>query len=75
MTFFETSSLLLAFIAFGRWLEQLAKKQTSRSITKLSTHQAMEARLVLRDSPDAEKNHQERYSQTTCVLFMFIKFV
>jgi cation transport ATPase len=33
--FFMTSAMLLSFILLGKWLELLAKRRTSRALTKL----------------------------------------
>lgn len=44
--YFETSTLLLAFIAFGKWLEAKATTRTSDAIGKLIGLQAKTARVV-----------------------------
>eukprot|EP00959_Pyramimonas_sp_CCMP1952_P164595 3440714-Pyramimonas_sp.AAC.1 len=38
--FFETSAMLITFVAMGKWLEALAKGKTSEAIQKLMELQA-----------------------------------
>ena len=48
--YFETSTLLLAFIAFGKWLEAKATTRTSDAIGKLIGLQAKTARVIRGDT-------------------------
>jgi len=46
MHFFETSASLITFIILGRWLENIAKGNTSSAIVKLMNLQSKESTLV-----------------------------
>ena len=50
--FFETSAMLITFVAMGKWLEALAKGKTSEAIQKLMELQVRPRPLLLARATD-----------------------
>ncbi|XP_013412281.1 copper-transporting ATPase 1 isoform X2 [Lingula anatina] len=59
MTFFETTPMLVTFIALGRWLSHIVEGKTSEAMTKLMSLQPAEATLVERDKDGNIMNEEK----------------
>lgn len=55
--FFDTSTMLISFVSFGRYLENLAKGQTSAALSKLLTLSPPTA-TIYTDPPDCKAERQ-----------------
>ncbi|MEM4260981.1 MAG: heavy metal translocating P-type ATPase [Candidatus Woesearchaeota archaeon] len=65
--YFETSAFLITFVLFGKWLESLAKLQTSKSINKLVSMQPLIAR-VKRDNKTLDIDVSELKKGDICIV-------
>ena len=60
MLFLDTGPMLFAFVAFGRFLEHVAKGRTSAALSKLMKLQPPEAILLTGGGSDGEQLQEER---------------
>ena len=67
MTFFETSALLIAFVALGKFLETVAKGRTSDALAELLKLQPAEAVVVVEDADEAAWVRQREEAASTAV--------
>ncbi|RKP19451.1 heavy metal translocatin [Rozella allomycis CSF55] len=65
-TVFDTSMMLVMFVSIGRYLENIAKGETSTALTKLMSLRPKEAKILLRDEND-------KVTQETSILADFVE--
>ncbi|CAG8543560.1 10419_t:CDS:1 [Ambispora gerdemannii] len=74
-TFFDTSTMLITFVTFGRYLENMAKGKTSAALSKLMSLTPSTTIIYLKDSKTGEITGEKKIPTELVQVGDFVKIV